>query len=174
MQPSNFFHSEIFKAVILALVTILIIVFIFALGVIVGLKRANFSFRWAESYHKNFGGPEEGFFGPMMNEMMGREFISANGVFGKIIKVDGQNITVQGRDGVERIVLVTEDTTIRCQLDDEDISDLLVGDDIVVVGEPNTNGQIEAQLIRVMPAIMPQRFIFRIQTNPKMKAMPPL
>ena len=83
MNTNNIFESKLFKAIIISVAGLIILVFVFGLGILVGTKRADFSFRWAEEYHRNFGGPQGGFFG----DMMGQDFTNANGVFGQIIKI---------------------------------------------------------------------------------------
>ena len=147
MNTDNFFQSKLFKGIILGLAAFMILMLVFSLGIFVGARRADFSFRWAESYHRNFAGPKEGF----LNDFIGDEFMDANGVFGIILKIDGQTLTIKDKDNVERIVLVNEKTTIRYLKEDEELSDLKINDNIVVIGEPNSSGQIEASLIRVMP-----------------------
>ena len=149
MDINKFLDSKIFKIVILCIAVFMVLAFVFNLGVFVGEKKAEFSFKWAEKYHKNFGGPEAGFFGNMME--MGRQFTEANGVFGEIININNQTITIKGIDNIEKSILVGDKTTLRFQRDDKKFSDLKIGDSIVVVGQPNDNGQIEANLIRVMP-----------------------
>jgi len=144
----NIFESKLFKIIILSVAGLIILVFVFALGVFVGTKRADFSFQWADQYHRNFGGPQGGLFG----DMMGEDFTNSNGVFGPIIKIDGKTLTVNGTDNVEKVILVDNKTIIRFQRKNEKLSDLKVGDSIIVTGEPNDKGQIEALLIRVIPA----------------------
>ena len=126
---------------------------VFCLGVFVGTKRADFSFRWADEYHRNFGGPQGGFFGDFMG--MERQFPNANGSFGQIIKIDNNVLTVKDNDGdnTEKTILVNDKTSIVYQKNNIKLSDLKVDDNIVVVGEPNSDGQIAAKLIRVMPAL---------------------
>ena len=147
MQTNNFWGSKTLGIIILAGAGAVILVLVFSLGVFVGNKRAEFSFKWAQAYRQNFGGPAGGIFG----EISGRDLTDANGVFGKIIKIDGQTLTIDGKDNMEKIVLASDKTAIKFQRKTEKLSDLNVGDNIVVVGDPNTAGQIAAELIRVMP-----------------------
>jgi len=142
----DFFQSKDFKIIITILISLLIILLVFQLGMFVGHGRADFSFRWGENYHRNFGGPEQGFFG----KFGGRDFIAPNGAAGQIIKIDDQNITVKGRDA-EKIIVLSDQTTIRRFRETIKLTDLKIDDYIVVIGEPNDLGQIEAKLIRVMP-----------------------
>lgn len=147
MNINNILESKLFKTIVLSIVALIMLVFVFGLGVFVGTKKANFSFRWADQYHRNFGGPQGGFF----NDMASRQFADANGVFGQIIKIDEQNLTIKGKDNVEKIILVNNETTINFQRVTIKLSNLKIDDVVVVIGEPNDNGQIEAKLIRVLP-----------------------
>ena len=83
MNTNNILESKLFKAIVLSMAALIILVFVFGLGVFVGTKKADFSFRWADQYHRNFGGPQGGF----LNDMASRQFADANGVFGQIIKI---------------------------------------------------------------------------------------
>ena len=149
MNTNNIIESKLFKIIILSIAGIIILVFVFGLGVFVGTKKADFSFKWADEYHRNFAGPQGGFFGDFMKT--NKEFTNANGVFGQIIKIDNGNLTVNGKDNVEKIILVSSKTSIIFQRRNIKISDLKIGDNVVIIGSPNNNGQIQAQLIRVMP-----------------------
>lgn len=146
-MQNNILDSKLFRAIILSIAGLIVLVIVFGLGVFVGTKKADFSFKWAEQYHRNFGGPMEGFLG----NMMGNEFTSDNGVFGQIIKIDGQTLTIKDRDNIEKIVTVDNKTTINFLRDNKKISDLKIGDNVVVIGEPTANGQIKAELLRIIP-----------------------
>ena len=130
-------NSKISKGIILGIACLIILGFVFGLGVFVGLKKADFSFKWADQYHRNFGGG----------------FTNSNGVFGQIIKINDNSLTVKDKDNVEKIILTDSKTTIVSQRTNIKLSDLDVDDMVVVIGNPNSNGQIEAKLIRVMPVI---------------------
>jgi len=147
MNTENIFESKSFKIAVLITGCLIILVFVFCLGVMVGTERAEFSFGWAQSYHQNFGGPQEGFLGGMM----GKNFTDANGVYGQIVKIDGNILTVQGKDNIEKNVLVNDDTTIVCQRQNIKLADLKINDNVVIIGDPIDGGQIQAGLIRIMP-----------------------
>jgi len=142
MDINKILQSKKFKIVMSIIGSIIILLLVFSIGTIVGFKKANFSFRWAENYHRNFGGPREGFFG----QINGRDFIDAHGVFGQIIKIDGSTLIINGRDNTEKVVIIKNDTVINGP-------QMKVNDYIVVIGDPNNTGQIEARLIRLMPAM---------------------
>lgn len=149
-------HPDVLKWVILGLVILVVIVLIFGAGIFVGERKARFSYRWAEQYHRNFAGPRAGFFDDWRS-FPGGDFIGAHGVFGQIIKIDpltdsGQaTLVIRGSDEVEKIVLVGDNTVVKSFRDVAKLSELKVDDYIVVIGEPNDAGQIEAKFIRLLP-----------------------
>jgi hypothetical protein len=152
MDIKNFAQAKAFKIVIKIIVGMIVILLVFKLGMAVGFKKAGFSYRWGENYSRNFGGPKGGFFGNFKDEMGDRNFIGAHGVFGKIIKIDNAIVAIKGQDGVERAVLIKDDTAIKRGMENIKLSDFKIDDSLVVIGEPNDAGQIEAKLIRLMPA----------------------
>lgn len=122
----------------------------FGLGVFVGVAKAKFSYRWAESYHKNFAGPRGGFFGNWREKIpFPGDFFGAHGLFGEIIKLDKEEIIIKNNREGEVGVLVNERTTIfqgRTEIKPENLK---IGDWVVVIGSPNDQGKIEAKFIRV-------------------------
>lgn len=151
-QENKKMHPDVLKWIIIGLAGFVVVVLIFSAGMFVGGTKARFSYRWAESYHKNFGGPKEGFLGNWQRlPLSPGDFIGAHGVFGQIIKIDGSTLVIKGRDDVEKIVLIKDNTTIQRLRDTVKITDLKIDDYIVVIGEPNDAGQIEAKFIRLLP-----------------------
>ena len=146
---NKFLQSKIFSVIVLSIAAFIILLFVFGLGFFVGSKRADFSFKWADQYHKNFAGPREGFLGPMTNPR--NEFIDSNGTIGEIIKIDEEKLTIKGRENVEKIIIVNEKTTIVSQRNNIKITELKIGDNIITMGRPNNEGQIEADFIRIIP-----------------------
>ncbi|OGI24901.1 MAG: hypothetical protein A3J76_05465 [Candidatus Moranbacteria bacterium RBG_13_45_13] len=133
----------------------------FAGGVLVGLKKARFSYKWGENYERNFvGGPFQGPIGGMMGpgprDMMrgfeGRGFRNAHGIAGTIISVTDNKIVIKDRDGQENTISVSEKTLIKRGQDTISINDLKNDDRIVVMGSPDDNGVVNADLVRVFSA----------------------
>lgn len=149
MDINNFLQSKGFKITVCCIGFFAAILSVFGLGVYVGEKKASFSFRWAEQYHRNFAGPTGGFFQEFARP--GEEFLESNGVIGEVMQINGQQIVVKGKNDTERIVNITDKTTIKYQNKNMAVTDLKVGDNVVIIGSPNEGGQLEAMLIRVMP-----------------------
>ena len=151
MDVKNMLQSKMFYKVLCGVGVALVLVLVFHAGVLLGYHKANFSYRWGENYHRNFGGPKGGFVGMGMR-MMGGDYLNPRGTFGKVIKVELPVVVVQGRDDAEKSIVISSDTVIRRFQDTLKDTDIKVGDSLVVIGEPNNNGQINAKLIRMIPS----------------------
>jgi hypothetical protein len=147
MDYNKIIKSSNFKIITISIIELIVLLMVFRLGMFVGFRKAGFSYEWGDNYHRNFAGPRGGFGG----DMMGNDFIEANGTFGQILKIDGQSIVVKGGNDVEKVIEIASSTPIKKFKDTVKITDLKIGDNIVVIGEPNSAGQIVANLIRVMP-----------------------
>lgn len=146
---STFIHSKTFRWILVGVGAVLVALLIFQGGVFVGYRKANFSYRWGENYHQNFGGPRGGFLRDM--GMFGGDFANPHGTFGRIIKLELPRVTVQGQDA-EKVILVKDSTVIQRFRDTVQAKDLKVGDNVVVIGSPNNAGQVEAEFIRIVPS----------------------
>ncbi len=60
-------------------------------------------------------------------------------------------MVVKGRDNVEKIILIKDDTIIERFKETIKLTDLKVDDYIITIGDPNDAGQIEAKFIRFLP-----------------------
>jgi hypothetical protein len=147
----HFIKSSIILSVIIVLFGLAILAGTFALGVFVGYHKARFSYQWGDNYHRNFGGPKHGF---MRFMDFGRgDFIESHGVAGTIIKTDQGSLVIKGRDNMERVVAIKDDTIIRRGRENIKADDMKTGDFAVIIGEPDQSGQIEAKFIRLMPSL---------------------
>ncbi len=149
-QTNKKINRDALKWVVIGLAGLAVIVLIFGLGIAVGGMKARFSYHWAENYHQNFAGPQTGFLRDWRNVFpLTEEFIEGHGIFGEIIELkDDKSFVIKGRGDIEKVVITAEDTVIKKEM--KTVEDgLKVGDDVVIIGSPNDDGQIEAKLIRV-------------------------
>jgi hypothetical protein len=147
MDTDKLFQSKIFKKVVLGIIILVIFLSVFKMGMVVGARKAEFSNRWSDNYHRNFGGPRNGF----LSGFNDRDFIGASGTFGEIIKADRGTLVVKGQGDVEKIILIKDNTVIKRFSDTMKLTDIKIGDYAVVIGESNDAGQIEANLVRLLP-----------------------
>lgn len=138
-----------FKTVICILGILAVILLVFQAGMIAGFRKASFGHDWGEHYSQNFGFPN---MGPGMMRGGFGNLPNAHGAIGKIIKVSLPTIIVlDEKDNTEKSVLIGEGTEIRKVKESIDEDQLKVDDHVVVIGSPNSSGQIEAKLIRFLP-----------------------
>jgi len=150
-DKKTFIDSNKSKIITIIIGGILIALISFAAGAAVGFKKAKFSYKWGENYERNFIGPPPPPPGPMgfFPDFSGRDFRNAHGLAGKIISTTDNKLIIQDRDNKENTVSVTDKTIIKQGRSDLKLGDLKQNDDIIVVGNPDDNGVINADLIRV-------------------------
>lgn len=145
----KFFESKFLFKILCGIGIVLIALLIFYAGINVGFHKAEFGRAWGENYERNFG------FGPD-HSLLGKDnFPNANGAIGKIIKIELPTIIVEDKDSAEKVILIDSNTNIEKMTAQITMNDLKVDDFVVVIGAPNTQGQVEAKFIRVMPVGMP-------------------
>lgn len=141
---NEIFKSSHFNKLLVILAAIVILVFVFSLGIFVGHEKYRFSRAWGEHYYGNIMGRRG-----MMD--FDRRGFNAHSGLGQIIKIDGNGLIIKDQVNVEKTILVTDKTTIIKDKQNIKITDLKVDDKIVVIGRSNNQGQIEPKLIRVLP-----------------------
>jgi len=150
----KFFESKTFKTILYTLGVLAVISLIFQAGMMAGFRKASFGRDWGDNYAMNFGSPHRG-----APKMIGGELgdfgnlPNAHGAIGRIIKIELPTIIVlDEKENTEKVVLISDKTEIRKVRDSAIKEDLKIDDHIVVIGSPNSSGQIEAMLIRLLPA----------------------
>lgn len=141
-------HSKLFISLVTVLAGLIILIGVFALGINVGFHKTRFSDDWVKNYPKNFAVPPGGFYPvalPPQNSLFG-----SHGLAGSILTVSGNTLTIKSSDNSEKTVIVSPTTAIREDFADVKAAQLAVNQQVVVIGEPNAQGQIEAKFIRVM------------------------
>ena len=141
-----FFESKILVRTLYCVGIFIILSLAFSTGMSVGFRKASFGRNWGENYERNFGMRP----GSMMG--LGRDsFPNSHGAVGKILKVELPTITVEDKDKTEKVVLVKKDTNIQEMRQELKAENLKIDDFVIIIGNPNPQGQIEAKFIRVMP-----------------------
>ncbi len=109
---------------------------VFQAGFSIGARKGFFTCRWNEHYHQNFGGPG---------------FIQSHGAFGRVLRVETDSLIIKDPAGVEKIIEVATGTDILRGPDRITLSEVMVDEDAVVIGQPTDDGRVHAELIRLMP-----------------------
>lgn len=151
-KPETKNLSGQFEITVKILGIIVMALVIFAVGVWVGFEKARFSLKWGENYEKNFAGPPppehpEKF----LKRAEGRDFRNAHGLSGTIISITDNKLVIKDLDEKENTVMVVEKTVIKYGRENYQLNQLKNGDKVVVLGRPDKDGVIEAELIRIFP-----------------------
>jgi hypothetical protein len=144
-QSKNFFQTKTFSKILWCVAGLIMAGLIFQAGIFVGYYKASFSYRLGDEYHSIFGDRNS------LPGQNGEEFSGAYGASGDILKIDLPNIVIEGQNSVEETVVLSTSTIFRSMRDTIKATDLKTDDFVVVIGQPNDNGQIEAKLVRVVP-----------------------
>lgn len=132
----------------LAILALLALLVSFHLGTLVGFRKASFSCEWNRSYGPMIGGPSRNF---MQEPPYMKRLPDPHGAFGKVLRVDEGQMTVQDRNGVEKNILVpTSSVKIRRGMETIRFEDIKQNDNVSVFGRPGQDGRVEADLIRVL------------------------
>ena len=151
-EVKKVFESKVMMGVMYGIGAILVLLVVFVAGMTVGIHRASFGNAWQKNYERNFGMMPRGMFlGQEIIPEQNYYFPNAHGAAGKIIRIQLPTIVVADRDNTEKTILIGTSTNIREQRQNMTPADLKVGDFVVAIGNPNTSGQITADLIRITP-----------------------
>ena len=146
----EYIKSQSFKGTIVGILITIVILIIFQAGIAVGERRASFAQRFGDNFEKNFRDPRDGGF-MQMGIPLGTDMPGGHGAVGEIVSVSLPFVVVAGPDNLEKTIVVTDTTEIREFRNTIEVSELMVGDFVIVLGTPNDEGQVEAKLIRLAP-----------------------
>ncbi len=145
MSFKDIHTSKTVRGILIGLGIAILALGIFKLGMVAGAHKARFSEHFGDTFNRTFEDPRHGFF---RNE----EMPGGHGSVGNIVSITLPSFIVADKDNVEKTIIVGTSTLIRQFRDEITSADLKVGEHVVVLGQPNDKGEIEAKLVRVMPA----------------------
>ena len=137
-------HSRTFKYLVFSLAELIILLGVFSLGLNVGFRKAGYTYSWVANYPGNFGAPAT----PAAPQS--GQFFNAHGVYGEILSNNGGGLIIKDSDGNEKTVMLAPGATIRQNYQTIQLQNLKPSEEIVVIGEPNDQGQIQAKFIRIL------------------------
>ena len=148
MDFRDIHKSQKVRGILIGLgVTVLVLV-IFQAGMVAGYHKAKFGVQFSDNFERNFGGPRGRNFG---GGFPAPGMPGGHGAVGEIVSIALPQVVIAGPDNLEKTVLVGKSTIVREFRDEITVDKLKVSDFVVVLGNPNEEGQIDAKLIRLMP-----------------------
>jgi hypothetical protein len=79
-----------------------------------------------------------------------QQFFNSHGISGLILSNNKTSLIIKDEDNDERTVLMSTGTPIRLNFQNLVPADLKANQEIIIIGDPNNQGQIEAKFIRVL------------------------
>jgi len=149
MNTNEFFKSSKFKALLCTIALFLGAVIIFEAGVAVGYHRAAFAYQWNENYFRDSHDPRS-FFAVFSRDA---DDPNPHGAIGQVVSVNLPEFMVKGPDSPEQIVVTGPGTAFRLFHGDGTSTDLKAGQQVIVIGSPNDQGDIQASFVRIMPPL---------------------
>jgi len=135
---------------IIILIGVVVVAFsILFAGINIGEHKARFAGQFGDNFERNFIGPRGGM--GMMGGFFDERLPGGHGAFGEILSIKLPQIVITGPDNLEKIVLISSSTVIRLFRENVRSSNLKVGDSVIIIGNPDAKGEIDARLIRIMP-----------------------
>jgi len=145
-------QSPVFRKAMLVLGGVVVLLLVFQVGQFVGFRKASFSYRGGDNYYRAFGGDrgERGMMGGMQG-MFREDFPGAHGAVGRVLSVGEESFIMDTPEGVERTVVMNNETSVMRFREKITRSELSIGDSVVVIGNPTEGAEITARLIRILP-----------------------
>lgn len=134
------------KGLITGIVVLIVLLGVFQLGIFVGSHKAGFAFKRYGFYNNMPGGPPS--HGQMGLPLPGT--FDPNGAVGSVISNDGKRMVLKGLDGSEKIIVFSTSTEIQDGPNVIKPSDISENKRVVIFGNPDDKGQIEAKFIRLL------------------------
>lgn len=147
MTIKGFLDSPVYSKLAVALAALLAAFVVFWAGAAVGYREALFSHEWDDSYALQFTGPHS----PFVFSMDSDDAYNSHGAFGQIVALRMPEFTVKGPTEAEKNILVGSTTVIRYFHSEASSTSLIPGETVVVIGEPDGRGRIQASFIRIVP-----------------------
>lgn len=135
-----------FPLIVVGLIWLVFLLLFFRLAFNLGLRKGAYACDWSANYHRNFGGPA-GI--PMILDK--QPSMPAHGVFGRVIGTATDTLIIKQNDGVETPVAISKDTIIERLHQRVPLHEIRLYETVVAIGEPKSDGRIEAAFIRILP-----------------------
>jgi hypothetical protein len=148
VEPTKTSNYPALRIALFLIATLILLLAVFQLGMMVGFRKAAFTLHWNEHYQQNLVGPAPRMFEPPNSDA----YINAHGVSGKVLRNEGMQLILQDRDALEKSVRMNDRTLIRRLRDGVSSSRIMIDDHVIILGEPNSNGEINAKFIRILPS----------------------
>lgn len=144
---TKYFQNPKIKITFAIIIFLAIILIAFECGAQYGFRKAIFVNSWNNNVRRGMHDPRF-MFAPFSKRS---DDARPNGIVGEIVSLQLPSIMIKGKTTAEEVIMVDAKTTVHKMREEATTTDLKIGDNIVVIGKPNSEGQIIASFIRILP-----------------------
>src|SRR5258706_502018 len=127
MKPKNIKISKKIHIILIIIITLTIVITIFHTNISINYHKTRFTKSYSNNFERNFLGERQG-----MRGMMTRDLPVDHGAIGEVVSIDLPQVVISGKDKLEKTVLVSTTTQVRKFQADGSVSDIKIGDFLVV------------------------------------------
>ena len=149
-EVKSFLESKKTATLMTVVLVIACTIIVFHVGEEFGVKKAEVMDHMSGGYYKTLGPRDSRGSGPL--GYLFDDQTNTHGVSGKVVSIEADKILVEDDEGIEKTVLVDANSIIKKQRLSIQASEIQPGDFIVVIGTPTPEAQIDAKIIRIIPA----------------------
>ena len=142
----QFLSSQRGKHVIKWLGAAIVLLLTFQAGIFIGFHKASMLFHFDKHYERAYGEHFRG--GPL--GIPEDDFPEAHGAVGRILSVNLPTFIIEDK-GNAKVVRITDDTVVRRQHSKVATKTIAVNEFAVIIGSPNSQSEIDAKFIRILP-----------------------
>lgn len=154
MNWKSFGESKILRNMLYSIALFVILLITFKAGEWIGSRKAFFSCRRGER-DRGFSNIHS----ELPVNIDSQNMFMGHGAFGLVVKVATSTIVVQDGHGIQNSIVITKNTVIKRMNTVLQLTDLKANDHVVIIGSPDSEGRIEAKLIRVAPVSSLREFL---------------
>ncbi len=146
MDLSKIHESKAVRRIVIGLGSLVLVIIVFQAGEFVGYRKAEYANKFGDSFQRNFIGVRRSSSNVLFTDMPG-----GHGAIGKVVSVSLPTFVVEGPDNIEKIVMIDDDTVFRSFRNEASTTDIAPDQYVVVLGNPDDDGKIDAKLVRLVP-----------------------
>lgn len=146
MNFKDFLQSSAYTTLLKSIGVLFVALTVFGAGFLAGYHQGVFSYHWNMNYTRELDDPRSPF-APFVHD--GDE-TNSHGAIGTVVSINLPEILVKGPYQAESIVTIGSSTVVRSMHALGTEQSIVPGVQVIVVGNPDDQGRIQASFIRIM------------------------
>lgn len=137
------------KKILMIATSLFVVALAFGSGFLIGKKIASVKKNIGQFANMRGNGQQ---FGNIQKQGQGQQIRGFRPINGEIISADEKSVTVKLADGSSKIILLSDKTEVN-KAETGSVKDLKTGEKVMIVGQDNTDGSVNATSIQLNPMV---------------------